>query len=71
MKNLFLLFFVFSFFQIQAQLDLKEIMKGHDFVGYLPENHYWNVDGTHILFYWNPDAEPGNSLYAYSIKEKK
>ena len=71
MKNLFLLFFVFSFFQIQAQLDLKEIMKGHDFVGHLPENHYWNVDGTHILFDWNPDAEPGNSLYAYSIKEKK
>jgi len=71
MKKLLLLLFVFSFVQIQAQLDLKEIMKGHEFVGYLPENHYWNVDGTHILFEWNPTAEPGNSLYAYSLKDKK
>ena len=71
MKKLLLLLFVFSFVQIQAQLDLKEIMKGHEFVGYLPENHYWNVDGTHILFDWNPTAEPGNSLYAFSLKDKK
>ena len=71
MKKLLLMLFVFSLVQIQAQLDLKEIMKGHEFVGYLPENHYWNVDGTHILFDWNPTAEPGNSLYAYSLKDKK
>jgi acetyl esterase/lipase len=71
MKKILLLFFLFSLFEFQAQLDLKEIMKGHEFVGYLPENHYWNVDGTHLLFDWNPTAEPGNSLYAYSIKDKK
>ena len=71
MKNIILLFFLFFLFNIQSQLDLKEIMKGHDFVGYLPENHYWNVDGTHILFDWNPNSEPGNSLYAYSLKDKK
>jgi hypothetical protein len=71
MKKLLLLIFLFCFVEIQAQLDLKEIMKGHEFVGYLPENHFWNVDGTHILFDWNPSAEPGNSLYAYSIKDKK
>lgn len=58
-------------FHFSAQLDLKEIMKGHDFVGYLPENQYWNVDGTHILFDWNPNMESGNSLYAYSLKDKK
>jgi dipeptidyl aminopeptidase/acylaminoacyl peptidase len=71
MKNIILLFFLFFLFNIQSQLDLKEIMKGHDFVGYLPENHYWNVDETHILFDWNPNSEPGNSLYAYSLKDKK
>jgi len=71
MKYYFLLFFLLGLFNLQAQLDLKEIMKGHDFVGYLPENHYWNVDGTHILFDWNPQAELGNSLYAYSLKDKK
>lgn len=71
MKKIFLLFFLFSIVRIQAQLDLKEIMKGHDFVGYLPENHYWNAEGTHILFDWNPKAEPGNSLYSYSLKDKK
>lgn len=71
MKIIILLFCLFFLFKIQAQLELKEIMKGHDFVGYLPENHYWNIDGTHILFDWNPNAEPGNSLYAYSLKDKK
>lgn len=71
MKNIILLFFLFFLFNIQSQLDLKEIMKGHDFVGYLPEKHYWNVDGTHILFDWNPNSETGNSLYAYSLKDKK
>lgn len=71
MKNIILVCFLFVLFKIQAQLELKEIMKGHDFVGYLPENHFWNIDGTHILFDWNPNAEPGNSLYAYSLKDKK
>jgi dipeptidyl aminopeptidase/acylaminoacyl peptidase len=71
MKKLLLLLLLFSFIEIQAQLDLKEIMKGHEFVGYLPENHYWNVDGTHILFDWNPKLEAGNSLYTYSLKDKK
>ena len=71
MKKILLLSFLFSLFEFQAQLDLKEIMKGHEFVGYLPENHYWNVDGTHLLFDWNQTTEPGNSLYAYSIKDKK
>jgi dipeptidyl aminopeptidase/acylaminoacyl peptidase len=71
MKKLLLLLFLFSFIEIQAQLDLKEIMKGHEFVGYLPENHYWNVDGTHILFDWNPNMEAGNSLYSYSLKDKR
>jgi dipeptidyl aminopeptidase/acylaminoacyl peptidase len=71
MKKLLLLLFLFSFIEIQAQLDLNEIMKGHEFVGYLPENHYWNVDGTHILFDWNPNMEAGNSLYSYSLKDKR
>lgn len=71
MKKLLLLLFLLSFVKIKAQLDLKEIMKGHEFVGYLPENHFWNVDGTHILFEWNPKMEAGNSLYTYSLKDKK
>lgn len=56
-----------------AQLDLKEIMKGNDFVGYLPENQRWNYDGTKIFFQANEDKLPGYSTYQFDLlkKEKK
>jgi acetyl esterase/lipase len=56
-----------------AQLDLKEIMKGHDFVGYLPENQRWNFNGTQIYFDANEDKELSYSTYLFDIgtKEKK
>ncbi|MCR9172724.1 MAG: prolyl oligopeptidase family serine peptidase [bacterium] len=53
-----------------SSLDLRAIMQGHDFVGHLPENAHWSLTGEHILFDWNPDAEPGNSLYSYNLKTK-
>ena len=51
-----------SFFQAQT-LKLEEIMKGNDFIGNLPENERWSLDGTTIYFDWNPNKEWGNSTY--------
>ena len=62
-----LLAFVFPFL-VFSQLDLKEIMKGHDFVGYLPDYQRWAADGKMIYFEWNQDKEPGNSTYSYDLK---
>lgn len=55
----------------QSPLELREIMKGPDFIGHLPENVHWSLDGKQILFDWNPQANPGNQLYAYGIASQK
>ncbi len=48
-----------------SSLSIKEIMKGNEFVGNLPENIRWSVDGQTIFFEWNPQNELGNSTYTY------
>ena len=53
-----------------SQLDLKEIMKGPDFVGYLPENPYWSYDGTKIYFDYRAESDRGNSLHQFDLKSK-
>jgi len=54
-----------------SQLDLKEIMKGHEFVGYLPDYQRWSADGKSIYFEWNKDKELGNSTYCYDLASGK
>jgi hypothetical protein len=63
-KNILLLICVFtsSFFQAQT-LKLEEIMKGNGFIGNLPENERWSLDGSKIYFDWNPRNDLGNSKY--------
>lgn len=65
--------FIFSnlSFVCFPQLDLNEIMKGHEFVGYLPDYQRWSVDGKSIYFEWNKDKEPGNSTYSYDLLSGK
>ena len=53
-----------------SQLDLKEIMKGPDFVGYLPENPYWSYDGTKIYFDYRAESDRGTSLHQFDLKSK-
>lgn len=71
MKFTFLFFVVFfsSVFSF-GQLDLKEIMKGSDFVGHLPENPYWSYDGTKIYFDYRAKNDRGNSLHQFDLKSK-
>ena len=54
-----------------AQLDLKQIMSGSNFVGNSPESYHWSADGQSIYFYWNPENTIGSSLYAYALKDQK
>lgn len=46
-------------------------MKGEDFIGYSPENPHWSISGNRIYFHWNPEMNPGYSLYAYEISTGK
>ena len=62
---------LFNCLLVNAQLELKEIMKGSDFVGYLPENQRWNYNGTKILFDANKDKEPGYSNYYFELGSKE
>jgi hypothetical protein len=53
-----------------SSLNIEDIMKGNEFVGFLPENVRWSVDGQSIFFDWNPNHELGNSTYILRINEK-
>lgn len=53
-----------------AQLDLKQIMTGNEFVGNSPESYYWSLDGQSIYFYWNPENKLASNLYQYSLKNQ-
>lgn len=55
----------------QSALSLPEIMKGEEFVGYLPERIEWSADSRTIYFSWNPDHEPLRSLYKADIQTGK
>ena len=60
----------FSTLPNRSDLQLKEIMKGNEFIGHQPENVHWDVSGKKIIFDWNPENNPGNSTYTldYQIK---
>ena len=60
--------FTHSFFA--QTIRLEEIMKGEEFVGFSPQNIRWAMDNESVLFDWNPNGEPGRSLYAYHLKQK-
>lgn len=63
MKKIIYLLLLFSGGLQAQELKLEDIMKGHEFVGNLPSNHFWSWDSKRIYFDWNPENNPGNSLY--------
>lgn len=54
-----------------STLTVKEIMQGDDFVGHLPSDPYWSLDGKTIYFNWNPNGAFSDSLYAYQVSSGK
>lgn len=57
---------------LKAQLTVEKIMQDPKItVGTSPSNVYWAEDSKTIYFDWNPDANLGDSLYQYSLNQKK
>ncbi|MCK0130082.1 prolyl oligopeptidase family serine peptidase [Flavobacteriaceae bacterium F08102] len=52
-----------------SSLSIKQIMQGDDFVGHLPSNVFWSLDGKKIYFNWNPEKAYSDSLYVYQLKD--
>lgn len=71
MKYITLLFFLFLTYTSIAQkanvstLTLPEIMKGEQFVGYLPERVSWSADSEAVYFSWNPEMDTIRRTYKY------
>ena len=74
MKFLLPLGLLFAHFALIAQntsqLQLSEIMKGEDFVGYSPGSIEWSPDSQTIYFSWNPDKEALRATYKVSISDR-
>jgi len=51
-------------------LTVEKIMRDSKWIGVSPSNIYWSEDSKSIYFNWNPDNNPGDSLYSYSIGSK-
>lgn len=57
---------------LYAQLTVEKIMKDpKTWVGTSPSSVYWSEDSRTIYFDWNPDANEGDSLYQYTLADKK
>lgn len=51
----------------RSALTIEQIMKGEEFVGFLPENPFWSEDGKTIYFSWNPNMDTLRSLYKIGL----
>ena len=56
--------------QNESTLSLSEIMKGEEYVGYLPTNIRWSDDNRFIYFSWNPDGDTLRSIYKVETTSK-
>lgn len=70
-KTLFLLLLAGA---VQAQplapLTVEKIMRDPKWIGVQPSNHFWSEDGKQVYFNWNPDRNPGDSLYTVSLADR-
>jgi dipeptidyl aminopeptidase/acylaminoacyl peptidase len=68
-KLLFLLFLGVSsvaFAQNSSQLTVEKIMRDPKWIGTAPEGVFWDLEGKHIYFNWNPEGADLPSLYRTS-----
>ena len=63
LKLLLLPILFFSIVLQSQSLQLEDIMKGDEFIGFQPENPRWSLDGQKIYFDWNPKNELGARTY--------
>lgn len=72
MKRIILLLLVtgISHAQSLAPLTVEKIMRDPRWIGVSPSSHYWSEDGKQLYFNWNPEKNPGDSLYAISLSDR-
>jgi dipeptidyl aminopeptidase/acylaminoacyl peptidase len=70
---LFLIYFSQGFAQSEnaSSLQIREIMQGEHFVGYLPEDIRWSEDGRYVFYSSNPDFDTLRSTYKVDISTKE
>ena len=49
--------------QSLAPLTVEKIMRNPKWIGVAPSNINWSEDGKQVSFNWNPENNPGDSLY--------
>ncbi|GHN00221.1 peptidase S9 [Cytophagales bacterium WSM2-2] len=64
-KLVILLFFpALGWSQTLSELTVEKIMRDPKWIGVAPTNVLWSEDGKQIYFQWNPEKNPGDSLYS-------
>ena len=51
----------------QSPLTVEKIMRDPKWMGTFPSNISWDDASKAIYFNWNPDNNPADSLYQYSL----
>ncbi len=67
---LFLLIALSAQAQNLAPLTVDKIMRDPRWIGIAPSNLYWSEDGKQLYFNWNPDKNPGDSLYSITLADR-
>ena len=72
MKTLAFLFLASfaSYAQRLAPLTVEKIMRDPKWIGVAPSNIFWGENGKQLYFNWNPDKNPGDSLYTISTTNR-
>lgn len=68
MKKLLVLFFLpaIGWSQTLTELSVEKIMRDPKWIGVAPSNVFWGEDSKQVYFLWNPEKNPGDSLYSIS-----
>src|SRR5690242_18906477 len=71
MRIFFLLFIgTTAIAQTLAPLTVEKIMRDPKWIGVSPSNLNWAENSKDLFFDWNPDKNPGDSLYTISITNR-
>lgn len=53
-----------------APLTVEKIMRDPKWIGTSPTNVVWSEDSKQVYFNWNPDRNPGDSLYSVALSAR-
>src|SRR5690349_17507365 len=56
--------------QSLAPLTVEKIMRDPKWIGVSPSNVYWSEDSKQLYFNWNPQRNPGDSLYVITLASR-